>query len=1304
MTSAFGPAVPVGEYHTNPLTRTAVAGTMTGRVGGGSGADLSFVIPMSESPTATEPPRRTLHAYVSDLALSVMNAAPISGWVEVDGTLAFFDISGFTKLTERLASLGRSGAEHINDVLNTVFNGLINQVFRRGGDVLEFGGDAMVVLFSGDDHHRRAASATAAMFRFMADDGRIVTPLGDARLRMSCGLASGAQAYYLLGTTRRALVVAGPTCTAMAQLEAAANAGEALINDALAAALPSAWVVHRQSDGAPRLRLGGVPATEQSEAGVSRLLLGDADDRIARLLPTQFGSMLDGGHRAGELKQVAMSFIRLNGTDDLLASEGIDGVHRRLAEITEIVDRASAELDVCWLETQAEANSVRWTLISGAPTATERDGERLLRVLRHIADETPLPLRIGANLGVVFVGDMGHPQRCTYIVMGDATNLAARLMAKAATGQIIAGERLFNTCPDKFEWTPLEPFLVKGKRAPVQAFVVDRVAVESAAAQHTDGAVPPMVGRDHELAELLGVIATGGVVELVGEAGSGKTRLWQEARRSEPERKWYVMRAEPHEIGSPYLPFRRLIRNAAGIESRADAAVAGASITTFVEGVAPTLAPWLPLIADVIGAEVATTDEVEALDPTFRSDRLRVSVAELIVALAEPGAVIAFEDLHWIDEASRALLEVLIGMRADQLSLVLTRRPEGWSPSTVTTIELTAIDSEFADELLLRELPASAASDATLARLRDSAAGNPLYLIELARSVATSATQSNGAFPETVERVLAARIDRLPVAGRELIRDASVLGSTMSCALASRVLDRADLTDASTWARELGDLVVTDKETVRFRHDMVRVAAYEGLSVRRRRAVHQRAGDVIEEWGDSVPIADPVSALAFHATGSGIPGRIVKWNHEAAEAAISKGAMEIAETLLVDVVAAQRQLGADPAACCSTQRRLAFAAERAGHPEPALDALLHAARLADDRDRAVIAEDRSRLLEKLGRYRAALITTAQALKSCRDPATSGNLRLSRATIRNRLGQWKACLELSLTLLQDFDGSSERRLLAQAHLLAEWCCMSLGLPERAEHERAALRLLTELDDSIGLGNLLLNRGESAWRENRVEDALADFRASSEHYQRAGDVLGAALADNNVAEVLTLQFHLDEAERLLVPARRVTRAANYPHGMMTTISGLARIAAWRGRITEAITLQSEALRGFRELGADDFVVDSLVRLVEIHVIAGDSQMARATAMEAAAALDRLGDVAVVPATLARLTARALILAGRYDEARDKFVRALALATRDGSAYEVALASMGIARMDGDAAGISLALAELSKLGVTAAPPGS
>jgi class 3 adenylate cyclase/tetratricopeptide (TPR) repeat protein len=1242
----------------------------------------------------------SLHPYVSDRALAVLSSHVDSGWTEIDGSLAFFDITGFTKLSERLAALGRSGAEHINDVLNTVFKGLIEEVFHSEGDVLEFGGDAMVVLFSGDHHQRRAAIATARMFRFMRDNGRIITPAGGIRLQMSCGIASGPQAYHLLGSTRRALVVAGPVSTKMAELEAVAGAGEARIDDALAAALPTSWV-DRTSDATLRLRLGRVATDDPPAVWPVRQSL---DGAIAKLLPTQFHSLVDVRHRAGELKQVAMSFIRLDGTDDMLMSDGVADLHQRLSEITDIVDLAAAELDVCWLETQAEANSVRWTLIAGAPTATEHDGERLLRVLRRIADQTPLPLRIGANLGVVFVGDMGHPQRCTFIVMGDATNLAARLMARAAPGEIIAGERLVETCPDRFENTPLEPFLVKGKRAPVRAFLIGQVDEIDAALDGSADSTLAMVGRDAELKRLRAVINANGIADIVGVAGSGKTRLWHQARILESERRWLVTRAEPHETGSPYLPFRRLIRPLAGIGPRDDGRTAGMLMSAFVERVAPGIAPWLPLIADVIGAEVETTTEVEALDPTFRGDRLRIAAADLLLAVAGHDAVIVFEDVHWIDDASRALLEVLTRVLAKHAATVVTRRPGGWSPPSVTTIDLAPISGDFANQVLLRELPARAASDATLSRLRGAAAGNPLYLIELARSVATAASPSTTAYPETVERVLDARIDQLPIVGRELIRDVAVLGSTINRALASRVLERPELVNAETWRRELGDLIIVDEDTVRFRHDLVRVAAYEGLSVRRRRALHQRAGDVIEAWGLSVPLPDPVAALAFHASGSGMPDRVIRWNRQAAEAAIAKGAMETAESLLRDVVSALRELGAAPEECRAAYRRLAFVAERAGHPEASLDALSAAARSADERERCVIAVDRARMQEILGQYSAALATTARAIKVCPDELVAGHLRLSRANIHNFQGRWNECLDVCRSLLEDFAGSDDARLLARAHVLAEWCCTCLGLPERADHEQSALRILTELDDSIGLGNLFLSRGISAWQECRAPDALAHFRTSSEHYRRAGDVLGTALADNNVAEILTLQFRLDAAEALLVPARRVTQAANYPHGTMTTISGLSRVAAWRGHIAEALDLQEQALRGFRDLRAADLVADSLVRLAEVHVIAGDAPAALATVKKARDALADLRDVPVLPATIARLEARALLLSGRQPEARRLFETAFALATADEFTYEIALASLGLARIDGDEPRAAEALAQLSELGVLAPPPGS
>jgi len=326
------------------------------------------------------------------------------------------------------------------------------------------------------------------------------------------------------------------------------------------------------------------------------------------------------------------------------------------------------------------------------------------------------------------------------------------------------------------------------------------------------------------------------------------------------------------------------------------------------------------------------------------------------------------------------------------------------------------------------------------------------------------------------------------------------------------------------------------------------------------------------------------------------------------------------------------------------------------------------------------------------------------MHTCQDANVHGHLVLGRARIRNYLGQWTECLALAEGLLED--GAATRgntRLRAQAHVLSEWCCSALGLPQRAAHEAEAERLLTELDDSIGLGNLYLNVGVTAWQECRVADAVSALRAASSRYQRAGYVVGAALADNNLGEILTVQFRLEAAESLLTRASRVLRAADYPNGLFMTISGLSRILAWRGQVEQAAEMQYEALDGFRTLGAVDYVADSLLRLVEIHVLAGNADAALSVADEAASSLASLGEIPVLPAILARLRGQARVLAGRPQDARLDFERARSLAERDASPYELGLAEIGLGRIDRDQQFIDSGLARLAALEVLAPPPG-
>ncbi len=385
---------------------------------------------------------------------------------------------------------------------------------------------------------------------------------------MSCGMATGSQAYYLLGTTRKALVVAGPVSSEMARREAAADRGQALISDELASALPRGWVQRRQGDGSWRLRFNGIRDIGPTACSQRRQPAGL--DSTA-LLPVEFRSLVDIGRRHGELKQVAMAFIRLDGTDALLAERGPRAVHARLKTISALVDETAAVWNVCWLETQAEADSVRWTLIAGAPTATERDGERLLRALREITDRSPVPLRIGANLGVVFVGDMGHPRAVHLHRDGrhdeprrppDDQGRAGRDPRRGAAVHLVRGD-VRDHGTGTVHRQGQEAARGRSRRRPLAT------TGDSTEREDPDGR-GVIVGRAAELDDLLSALEAGGTVELVGEAGIGKSRLWHEARAvTASSRPWAVVRAEPHETTTPYAPFGALPA-AGGRDRRSD--------------------------------------------------------------------------------------------------------------------------------------------------------------------------------------------------------------------------------------------------------------------------------------------------------------------------------------------------------------------------------------------------------------------------------------------------------------------------------------------------------------------------------------------------------------------------------------------------------------------------------------------------------------------------------------------------------------------------------------------------------------
>jgi class 3 adenylate cyclase/tetratricopeptide (TPR) repeat protein len=1252
-----------------------------------------------------------LTPYVPRLLIEWERDAPRDAYQLIDGTLVFMDISGFTAMSERLARNGKVGAEEVTEVMNASFTRLLEHAYAEGGSLLKFGGDALLLFFSGAGHARRACRAALAMRRGLREFGRFRTSAGLVSLRMSVGIHSGACAFCLAGDSHRELIVTGHAVTRTVEMESEAQAGEILISAEAAAALPAGTCTPHGNGGflltkAPPGGAGGV----REDASLTF-------ERSETFIPVAIREHLGGASAESEHRHVTVAFVHFDGTDAILAGAGPAVLARQLDALMHNVQAATLEHDVCVLGTDIDRDGGKIILTAGAPRSNDNDEERMLRALRTIVDRAKeLKLRVGVNRGPVFSGDVGPAYRKTYTVMGDAVNLAARLMAKAQPGQILATEGVLERSRTKFNTHALEPFMVKGKARPVTAFAVGAMRALRA---RSDASRVPLVGREQEMRFLLSTLDSTGshgtaVVEITGAAGIGKSRLTRELATQRDGLACYETTAEQYASSTPYAAFGALLRALLGVDPQRRGAGDAARLRDRVRQLAPDLVPWLPLIALVMDISVPPTPETGQLDPRFRRVRLHEVVTGFIERLLPHPALIVFDDAHWLDEASRELLRHIVANvdRAPWLVCVL-RRPDGESVYAHLAPNGAVLNLEPLSPEASNALTAAAASDAPLSQhemraLTERAGGNPLFLREIVAS--RLAQDGEAALPESIEALLTARIDRLAQDDRRLLRYASVFGTTLDAgALAAVLIGLLPALDDAAWSR-LDEFLVADAPgRIRFKHAVVQEVAYEGLPFRLRRDLHGRIGLHIEARAG--PHADAeADLLSLHFSRARDYPRAYRYSRMAGERSKARFAnVEAAEAFARAIFAARYVDGISPAELASLYEARGDVLEVAGVYADAAAAYHAAARVDGYRGVAPggLSLKQGVIRERTGRYTEALRWYGRALRDAgtgiRDRVKLG---LAYAGVRFRQGRYTDCARWARGVLADAEAIGDRAGQAHAYYLLDHACTMLGNAESGRFRALALPIFEELGDLIGQANVLNNLGVAATLEGRWDEAITSFERSKAAREKAGDVVGAATASNNIGEVLLNRGQVAEAEALFEEALRVWRGARYPVGVAVATSALGLAATRAGRSAEAQSLLDEALAAFRELHADSFVIETEARLAEQAVAAGDYETAQRRIVNALERAGRVDGVIASRAMLHRLYGEVRSRTGDVASARVSFDESLRLARSINAEYEVALTLAARARSliacgepaDGE---LTESLAIQQRLGVIALP---
>lgn len=893
----------------------------------------------------------------------------------------------------------------------------------------------------------------------------------------------------------------------------------------------------------------------------------------------------------------------------------------------------------------------------GAPVAHEDDATRALLVALEMHATLPdllmtlpeeargLELHIGVNTGRVISGQFGGDIRNDYSILGDAVILAQRLESVAPNGEVYVGESTVELTRSSFDFESVGDLQLKGKSKPVAAWRL----VGRRSTIPTEARVGPLIGRVHELSAIDGMLIGlrrgrgAGVVTVLGDPGVGKSRLLVEAkaRAEEREVRWIQVRCPSYGETLPYWPYAELVRALTGVRVEHSTGKARRRLSATVT---PAL---VPALARLIGVG-EPNDELADLDPESLRERLHRAVVDWLIGLAErTPMVVAIEDVHWIDSGSAALSEELARVTQGwPMALVLTSRPEG-----VTTLEaaracvdhqwtahfdITPLDHDailvYVTSLLDGEPPRE-----LIRVIENRTGGNPLFVGELVHHLLDEGalTTVNGRWrvrpgwstdnvPDTVERVLSARIDLLAPELSTALQTASVIGRLVRLPIL-HALDTAtdDLDGALSRLVEAGFLDPVqdgDDPALVFHHALVQEVAYGRLLRRHRRDLHRQVAEVAE---------------ALYGAGDDVIDLLARHSYLGERGAIAAG-------YLVRAGNRARRLYANEEAILHLERarELArFAPETADDLKQVLLDLADLRNVTGDYDAALdlYAESvdvqpdirawlgRADVHRKRGEFAQVLDVVEQGfdvhgrsapgvaclwhqkgwtlllqgdtaaaigaleqgvLVASSDDPIVGQLVVTLARACALENRAEDALQYGLLARQSFERHRDLRGLTGAlRVIGHAYFVMERYDEAAEEFRRALHMAERTGTIEELAGGLLNLGMTELRRGDVDAAIECDRRAIVEFERIGHTTGQANAYCNVAEKLLRASRLDEATDYCLRALDHAHAVGLPITVADVTITMAEVREQQGRLLDAVELADQAAERFADLGFDE-----------------------------------------------------------------------------------------------------------------------
>ncbi len=1154
----------------------------------------------------------------------------------------FVDISGFTPMTEELMREGREeGAEILSGEINRLFGLLIEAVHNRGGMITGFAGDAFTALFLAESP-LQAAEAAREVQAVFARAGRAQTRFGDFELSVKVGLSSGQVEWGIVGNleagdggdppagsvvidgaaNRLAWYFRGPAIDGCAASEHHCERGEIVLDQSFLQRFaegeaPAVEAIALQEENATAVdaaeryyKLQAIAGETSGGVAAALSFLHRTEDAegIRREVADRFfpNSILDYA-AAGEFRSIASVFVSFVPPE----------THAALDEFATTVQICASRYDGYLNALDFGDKGGTILLVFGAPVSHEDDPSRAADFALELQEMFGERVRIGLTTGTAFAGIVGSELRCTYTVNGDVVNLSARVMMSAASGEVWLSEGARSLLSEEYAVESRGAHTFKGKSEAVEIFALTGKGERSFAAFEEIA----FVGREEALASLAEQLAVqragrfGGLTRILGEAGSGKSRLLHELYRRHGDDVDFLF---AHADGilrrsmNPFVAFfiahfgaralndrrerRAAVEHGLGeLIAQVKARVAGeAGIRGTADHIVAELERTGSMFCAMVDADTADT-LYERLDAQGRYENTLIAVKSWFHAraLVRP-TVLVLENLHWLDADSRAILEdVLRHVDAEHmgLGLILSSRynDDGSRPALniaspetdsdgreilARDLELTGLAPEAVRTIAAARLPA-APGTGLLEFIQERTGGNPFYVEQFCAYLThqrlvtpdpdTGELQLSSEasdLPASINALVVSRIDRLSPELKNAVQAAAVLGLNFDVAVLAHLLGlaAADAPEVEALLAEgereqIWSALKTETKTEKNNESESDSRSFQNA--------------LLQAAAYDMQLRDRLRAL-HESAAEFLVGRYGEKEIHAADIAYHFGRGEN-----VDQARRYYALAAEYAhANYKTEKAFEF-----------YDRLETYAR--DDAERLDVMMRRSKLLELLGLWPETTELLQKALgiaEGGADRKMVGRLKTNLGEIHQKQGdseQASALLQEAVQIATEVDDVAG---LGEAHSVLGRTYWSLGQYDHALECYAEGKAAKESSgDRRGYALNLYYTGVVHRDRNEYERAMENYRESLRIFEEElGDRRYATYPMYDIAVIYQYQGRLGEAREFFQRTHDLYEEMGYRSGISASLLNLGVIESRRGEYGRALELYRESLDHAEDLG--------------------------------------------------------------------------------------------------------------------------